>query len=157
MQCWRLHIGDTRSQHHLSYVDEEGNDIEVTAYDEAIRDRERRRSFSFSQDDDWHLMFLKQLRPNVGPRYEERVTPNLLARVQRVGKGAKQPQYGTVRYSNSVFCAYCVGYYRDSLALIRGEGSPAYGETASSSKEEARTLKRVATTCPKCSRHPTQG
>jgi hypothetical protein len=146
MRCWRLHADYQAPE----YSDEDGNDIEETAYDEAIRNRERRWR-SYPEQDAARLHFLKKLRQNIGPRFEERVTSSLLDRVRHVGKLGKQPPFGAVRYSDTRFCSYCIEHYRDLLALIRTADDSAGGGAVSSTKDEAQALKAMAKTCPACS------
>jgi hypothetical protein len=145
MKCWR---------HHAHFVpmrsfDEEGNDLKRTAYDEKVLERrEDAWELSWRDPDERGLEFLKDLRPNIGPKKPERVTPELLKRFRAIGKAADK-KWGA-RYSDSRFCAYCIAYYISCLRLVQECESREWERT--SSREEAKLVKAVATRCFECER-----
>lgn len=142
MDCWRTHV----DQYPIQYCDEEGNPVTRTAYDEIAEKRSRHLPWT-SGGDDSDIEWLKRLRPNLGPRFEERVTPSLLARIRSVGRAARQSKC-RVKYSDTRFCAYCVQYYMSCLRLVQKSDVPDWQR--SSSRKEAKLVKQVARVCFRC-------
>lgn len=146
MSCWRLHANFSAPRHY----DDDGNEIKRSALDAKLETENRRtwRHFTFKSDTLGGLDWLSNLKPNIGPRVEERVTSELLERFRKIGKMA--PQFRSIKYSDTQFCAYCIQYYRELLPLLQGDDIPMRRRT--SSREEAKHIRGIAKECLHCRR-----
>jgi len=148
MKCWHSHI----------YVAHESTSILGFQFEKHERmDREADGSFIMdplgivrlptrrellrgymTKDDSWK----DRVGGTIGPKFSERVTPALKARVRHFGATVDNGQ----KHSVSLFCTYCIAYYYRLLAK-----SPEHPKTISwdwsSSKQQAYLIRALAQGC----------